>query len=185
EQVIERLKLLDSGRVTVEQIEKVAAEWAAASIKGRKRGRGGVLTFWGIGYNQMLHGQHNTISIINLHLLTGNVGRRGCGTHSQTGQPNAMSERLMGGLTGRLPFNQPLKNEEWRNWIADAWRVPRERLAQTALLKNPMAIGMMERGCEGDLKAMFWMYTTHIHLPDVETLVRPARTKTFRVVQEI
>ena len=26
---------------------------------------------------------------------------------------------------------------------------------------------MMERALKGDLKAMFWMYTTHIHLPDV------------------
>ncbi|MDA1086560.1 MAG: molybdopterin-dependent oxidoreductase [Verrucomicrobia bacterium] len=185
QQVIERNKLLDRGRVTVEVIEEVARQWAEASIKGRKRGKGGVLTYWGIGYNQMLHGQHNTISIINLHLLTGNVGRAGCGTHSQTGQPNAMSERLMGGLTSRLPFNQPLKNTEWRDWISDCWRIPRERLAQTSLLKNPMAIGMMERACEGDLKAMFWMYTTHIHLPDVETLVRPALTKMFCVVQEI
>jgi anaerobic selenocysteine-containing dehydrogenase len=184
-QVIERNKLLDRHRVTVEEIEAVAADWAAASIKGRREGKGGVLTYWGIGYNQMLHGQYNTVSIINLHLLTGNVGRQGCGTHSQTGQPNAMSERLMGGLTGRLPFNQPLANEEWRNWIADRWRIPRERLAQTALLKNPMAIGMMERGIAGDLKAMFWMYTTHIHLPDVETLVRPALTNMFCVVQEI
>jgi anaerobic selenocysteine-containing dehydrogenase len=185
QQVIARNALLDRGRVTVEQIEAVAKEWAQASIKGRTRGKGGVLTYWGIGYNQMLHGQHNTISIINLHLLTGNLGRVGCGTHSQTGQPNAMSERLMGGLTGRLPFNQPLTNDAWRDHIADAWRVPRERLKQTSLLENPMAIGMMERGIEGDLKAMFWMYTTHIHLPDVETLVRPALTKMFCVVQEI
>ena len=185
EQVVERLRYVDRGRVTVEQIREAAAAWAAASIKGRKNGHGGVLTYWGIGYNQMLHGQHNTISIINLHLLTGNVGRRGCGTHSQTGQPNAMSERLMGGLTGRLPFNQPMTNVEWRDWIADRWRVPRERLEQTSLLKNPMAIGMMERANEGDLKAMFWMYTTHIHLPDVENLVRPALTKMFCVIQEI
>ena len=185
QQVVERLKLVDRGRVTVEEIEEVARQWAEASIKGRKNGKGGVLTYWGIGYNQMLHGQHNTISIINLHLLTGNVGRQGCGTHSQTGQPNAMSERLMGGLTGRLPFNQPLANAEWRDWIADRWRIPRERLEQTTLLKNPMALGMMERGCEGDLKAMFWMYTTHIHLPDVETLVRPALAKMFCVVQDI
>jgi anaerobic selenocysteine-containing dehydrogenase len=185
QQVIDRLRLLDRGRVTVSEIETVARHWAEASINGRRRGKGGVLTYWGIGYNQMLHGQHNTISIINLHLLTGNVGRQGCGTHSQTGQPNAMSERLMGGLTGRLPFNQPLKNEAWRDWIADRWRVPRKRLQQTSLLKNPMAIGMMERGCEGDLKAMFWMYTTHIHLPDVETLVRPALTNMFCVVQDI
>ncbi len=185
EQVIERNAMLDRGRITKEMVETVAKDWAEASIKGRKEGKGGVLTYWGIGYNQMLHGQHNTISIINLHLLTGNVGRRGCGTHSQTGQPNAMSERLMGGLTGRLPFNQPLENEEWRDWIADQWGVPQERLAQTALLKNPMAVGMMERGCQGDLKAMFWMYTTHIHMPDVDNLVRPALEKMFCVVQEI
>ena len=189
EQVIERLRLLDRGRVTVEQIEEVARHWAAASIRGRQRGRGGVLTFWGIGYNQMLHGQHNTIGLINLHLLTGNVGRPGCGSHSQTGQPNAMSERLMGGLTGRLPFNQPMGNEAWRDHIAEVWRIPKERLKETSVLKNPgMVIGMMERALrEGDdqLQAMFWMYTTHIHLPDVNTLVRPAMTRMFCVVQEI
>jgi len=185
EQVIERNKLLDRGRVTKEQIEDVARLWAEASIKGREKGIGGVLTYWGIGYNQMLHGQNNTVSIINLHLLTGNVGRKGCGTHSQTGQPNAMSERLMGGLTGRLPFNQPLNNDGWRDWIADAWRIDRERLKQTSLLQNPMAIGMMERANNDDLHAMFWMYTTHIHMPDVHTLVRPALTKMFCVVQDI
>ncbi len=184
--VVKRLDLLDNGRVTVKLIETIAKQWAEASIKGRKRGKGGVLTFWGIGYNQMLHGQHNTIGLINLHLLTGNLGRPGCGSHSQTGQPNAMSERLMGGLTGRLPFNQPLKNEKWRDHIADAWRVPRERLAQTTALPNPgMVVGMMERALKGDLMAMFWMYTTHIHMADCETLVRPALTKMFVVVQDI
>ncbi len=186
EQVIERLKLLDRGRVTVETIERVAQHWADATMKGRQRGRGGVLSFWGIGYNQMLHGQHNTISIINLHLLTGNLGRPGCGSHSQTGQPNAMSERLMGGLTGRLPFNEPLSNEAWRNHIADEWGISRERLTETSTKENAgMAVGMMERALKDDLLAMFWMYTTHIHMPDLDTLVRPALTKMFCVVQEI
>jgi len=185
-QVIERIKMLDRGRVTVETIEKVAEQWAAASIKGRERGRGGVLTFWGIGYNQMIHGQHNTIGLINLHLLTGNVGRPGCGSHSQTGQPNAMSERLMGGLTGRLPFNQPLANDVWRDHIAQCWRVDKDRLKQTSVLPNDgMVVGMMERALKDDLLAMFWMYTTHIHMPDVDTLVRPALSKMFVVVQDI
>jgi anaerobic selenocysteine-containing dehydrogenase len=186
EQVVERVKLLDNGRVTVELIEKIAQTWAEATIKGRARGTGGVLTFWGIGYNQMLHGQHNTIGLINLHLLTGNLGRPGCGSHSQTGQPNAMSERLMGGLTGRLPFNQPMSNAKWRDHIADAWGCPQDRLEQTSLLKNPgMVVGMMERAVKGELAAMFWMYTTHIHLPDVDTLVRPGLMKMFVVVQDI
>jgi anaerobic selenocysteine-containing dehydrogenase len=186
QQVVDRLHMLDRGRVTVEQIEEIARVWAEASIKGRERGRGGVLTFWGIGYNQMLHGQHNTIGLINLHLLTGNLGRPGCGSHSQTGQPNAMSERLMGGLTGRLPFNQPLKNEAWRNHIANAWRLPAERLTQTSVLPNPgMVVGLMERALKDDLLAMFWMYTTHVHMPDVATLVRPALTKMFVIAQDI
>ena len=185
-QVCERLKLLDRGRITPQQIEQIAKTWAEATLKGRRRGRGGVLSFWGIGYNQMLHGQHNTISVINLHLLTGNMGRPGCGSHSQTGQPNAMSERLMGGLTSRLPFNQPITNEKWRDHIADAWRVPRERLKQTASLPNPgFVVGMMERALKDELLAMFWMYTTHVHMPEVKTLVRPALTKMFVVVQEI
>ncbi len=185
EQVIERLKLLDRGRVTVEQIETIAKLWADASVKGRERGKGGVLTFWGIGYNQMLHGQHNTIAIINLHLLTGNLGRPGCGTHSQTGQPNAMSERLMGGLTGRLPFNKGIDDDKWRTWVNECWRLPEGRLDVVKTLKNPFVIGMMERALKGDLKAMFWMYTTHIHMPDVATLVRPALHKMFVVVQDI
>ena len=191
EQVVERLNLLDQGRVTPDLIRKIAHTWADASIKGRERGIGGVLTFWGIGYNQMLHGQHNTIGLINLHLLTGNVGRPGCGSHSQTGQPNAMSERLMGGLTSRLPFNQPLKNSEWRNHIADCWGISHERLKDTSVLKNDgMVVGMMERALKKNddpdrLLAMLWMYTTHIHMPDVNTLVRPALTKMFVVVQDI
>ena len=186
EQVVEKVKLLDQGRVTVEQIEKIAEQWAAASIKGRQRGRGGVLTFWGIGYNQMLHGQHNTIGLINLHLLTGNIGRPGCGSHSQTGQPNAMSERLMGGLTGRLPFNQPLSNAAWRDHIAKCWRVEPARLEHTAGLPNiGMVVGLMERALKDDLLAMFWMYTTHVHMPDVDTLVRPALSRMFVVVQDI
>jgi anaerobic selenocysteine-containing dehydrogenase len=167
-------------------LRKVAAEWAKASIAGRKRGRGGVLSFWGIGYNQHLHGQNNTVSLVNLMALSGNIGRPGCGPFSMTGQPNAMGERLTGGLTGRLPFNQGLGNAKWRDHIADAWRIPRERLAAVKDAPNAgMAIGMMERALKGDVKAMFLIYATHIDLPDQNTLVRPALTKTFNVVQEI
>ena len=167
-------------------LREVAAKWAEASIKGRKAGQGGVLSFWGIGYNQHLHGQNNTVSLINLMALSGNIGRPGCGPFSMTGQPNAMGERLTGGLTGRLPFNQGLNNEEWRNHIADSWRVPRERLADVAKQPNPgYAVGMMERAMKGDVKAMFLIYATHIDLPDLNTLVRPALSKTFNVVQEI
>jgi len=167
-------------------LREVAAIWAEASIKGRKNGKGGVLSLWGIGYNQHIHGQNNVVSLINLMALSGNIGRPGCGPFSMTGQPNAMGERLTGGLTGRLPFNEGLSNVAWRDHIAKVWRIPPERLASVAKEENPgMAIGMMERALKGDVKAMFLIYATHIDLPDQNTLVRPALNKTFNVVQEI
>ena len=179
-------QVFDRTMIDPKYLRMVADVWAEASRKGKKAGKGGVLSFWGIGYNQHIHGQNNTVSLINLMALSGNIGRPGCGPFSMTGQPNAMGERLTGGLTGRLPFNQGLDNKDWSNHIADAWNVPQERLAAVAGQQNPgMAIGMMERALKGEVKAMFLIYATHIDLPDLNTLVRPALTKTFNVVQEI
>ncbi|MDD9967081.1 MAG: molybdopterin-dependent oxidoreductase [Myxococcales bacterium] len=179
-------QVADMTMIDPKYLREVAAKWAEASIKGQKAGKGGVLSFWGIGYNQHLHGQNNTVSLINLMALSGNIGRPGCGPFSMTGQPNAMGERLTGGLTGRLPFNQGLDNEPWCTHIANAWGVPPERLKDVGGLSNKgYAIGMMERAMKGDVKAMFLIYATHIDLPDLNTLVRPALSKTFNVVQEI
>ncbi len=178
--------VVDRTKIPPQDIYAIARVWAEASIAGRNRGSGGVLSFWGIGYNQHLHGQHNTMSLVNLMALTGNIGKPGCGPHSQTGQPNAMGERLTGGLTGRLPFNQGLDNVEHRRWVAKCWGIPEQRLADVAKLTNTgYAVGMMERALKGEVKAMFLIYATHIDLPDAYHLSRPALTKTFTVVQEI
>ncbi len=179
EQVVDRTGLAPA------YVRQIAKTWAEASIKGRERGEGGVLSFWGIGWNQSLHGQNRTKTIVSLHLLTGNIGRAGCGPFSMTGQPNAMSERLMGGLTGRLPFNQGIKNAKWRNHIADAWGISRSRLAETANFVNKgMGIGMFERCLKGEVHAMFFKYATHVDLPETDTLIRPAITRTFTVSTE-
>ncbi len=184
-------------------IRKVAGLFAEATRKrlARSKGKhasdvasavpgseayGGVIIMWGIGYNQHIHGQHNVISIVNLLTLTGNLAKPGCGPFSMTGQPNAMGERFTGGLTGRLPFNESLKNDKHRARIAKAWGVPEQNLVNAMNSANPgMAIGMMERALKDEVKAMFLVYATHIDLPDQENLVRPALMKTFNVVQEI
>jgi ferredoxin-nitrate reductase len=180
--------------VSPELIRKVAGMFADATRKRLARtkqkqageGYGGVIIMWGIGYNQHIHGQHNVISIINLLALTGNLAKPGAGPFSMTGQPNAMGERFTGGLTGRLPFNEPLSNEKHRLHMAKQWRVPKENLENALNSKNPgYAVGMMERALKDEVKAMFLVYATHIDLPDQHNLVRPALSKTFNVVQEI
>ena len=186
EQVQDRM---GSDEVTPELIRKVAGMFADATRKRLARGKdgyGGVIIMWGIGYNQHIHGQYNVISIINLLTLTGNLAKPGAGPFSMTGQPNAMGERFTGGLTGRLPFNEPLTNEKHRFHIAKQWRIPEENLRTAMNSKNPgYAVGMMERALKGEVKAMFLVYATHIDLPDQHNLVRPALAKTFNVVQEI
>jgi len=186
EQVQDRM---GNEEVTPERIRQVAAMFADATRKriGRgEDGHGGVIIMWGIGYNQHIHGQHNIISIINLLTLTGNLAKPGCGPFSMTGQPNAMGERFTGGLTGRLPFNQPLDNDAHRKHMARHWRVPEKNLIRAMNSKNPgYAVGMMERAMKGEVKAMFLVYATHIDLPDQDNLVRPALSGTFNVVQEI
>lgn len=199
EQVQDRM---GSDEVTPELIRRVAGMFADATRKRLARsgqsqagaavgvpggaGYGGVIIMWGIGYNQHIHGQNNVISIINLLALTGNLAKPGCGPFSMTGQPNAMGERFTGGLTGRLPFNEPLKNASHRALMAKAWRVPEKNLINATKSQNPgYAVGMMERALKGEVKAMFLVYATHIDLPDQDNLVRPALAKTFNVVQEI
>lgn len=191
EQVQDRM---GSDEVDPAMIRRVASMFADATRKRLARskqdqsgdGYGGVIIMWGIGYNQHVHGQHNVISVINLLALTGNLAKPGCGPFSMTGQPNAMGERFTGGLTGRLPFNQPLSNSEHRAHMAKHWRVPEENLKAAQNAANPgYAIGMMERALKGEVKAMFLVYATHIDLPDQHNLVRPALQKTFNVVQEI
>jgi len=191
EQVQDRM---GSDEVTPELIRKVAGMFADATRKrlARSKGKqaeqgyGGVIIMWGIGYNQHIHGQHNIISIINLLTLTGNLAKPGCGPFSMTGQPNAMGERFTGGLTGRLPFNMPLKDDAHRKHMARHWGVPEANLVRAMNSQNPgMAVGMMERALKDEVKAIFFVYATHIDLPDQHNLVRPALAKTFNVVQEI
>ncbi len=179
--------------VSPELIRKVAGMFADATrkrlarSKGKQdKGYGGVIIMWGIGYNQHIHGQYNVISIVNLLTLTGNLAKPGCGPFSMTGQPNAMGERFTGGLTSRLPFNKPLSDAPHRKWMAKQWRVPEKNLVKAMNSKNPgFAVGMMERALKDEVKAMFLVYATHIDLPDLDKLVRPALMKTFNVVQEI
>jgi ferredoxin-nitrate reductase len=62
-----------------------------------------LLTFYCQGLNQSTVGMWKNNSIINLHLLTGQIGKPGAGPFSLTGQPNAMGGREAGLLAQALP----------------------------------------------------------------------------------
>src|SRR5205807_4998965 len=62
-----------------------------------------VLSFYCMGLNQSTVGMWKNNSLINLHLLTGQIGKPGAGPFSLTGQPNAMGGREAGLLAHQLP----------------------------------------------------------------------------------
>jgi anaerobic selenocysteine-containing dehydrogenase len=58
--------------------------------------------WWTMGVNQSHEGVRTAQAIINLALMTGNIGRPGTGANSITGQCNAMGSRLFSNTTNLL-----------------------------------------------------------------------------------
>ena len=70
----------------------------AETIHSGKR----VSFWWTMGVNQSYEGVRVAQAIINLALMTGNIGRPGTGANSITGQCNAMGSRLFSNTTNLL-----------------------------------------------------------------------------------
>jgi anaerobic selenocysteine-containing dehydrogenase len=78
------------------------------------RGRA-VSLWWTMGVNQSHQGTRTAQAIIDLALLTGNIGRPGTGANSITGQCNAMGSRLFSNTTSLLggrDFTDPVHRAE-------------------------------------------------------------------------
>jgi assimilatory nitrate reductase catalytic subunit len=74
--------------------------------------------WWTMGVNQSYQGTRTAQAIINLALITGNIGRPGTGANSITGQCNAMGSRLFSNTTSLLGGHDFAK-EEHRQKVAD------------------------------------------------------------------
>jgi assimilatory nitrate reductase catalytic subunit len=84
--------------------------------------------WWTMGINQSYEGVRAAQAIINLALMTGNIGRPGTGANSITGQCNAMGSRLFSNTTNLLggrEFTNPLHREQVAGILGiDAARIP-------------------------------------------------------------
>lgn len=86
-------KVVEDSGLTAVQIERFAT-----TIHQGKR----VSFWWTMGVNQSHQGVRTAQAIINLALMTGNIGRPGTGANSITGQCNAMGSRLFSNTTNLL-----------------------------------------------------------------------------------
>ncbi|MDG2305090.1 MAG: nitrate reductase [Candidatus Binatia bacterium] len=89
-----------------------------------------VSLWWTMGVNQSHEAVRTAQALINLALLTGNMGRPGTGANSITGQCNAMGSRLFSNTTSLFAGHE-FTNPDHRSKIAgilgiDEKRIPRE-----------------------------------------------------------
>lgn len=77
-------------RAAIERAADTIGEASAASF------------WWTMGVNQSYEGTRTAQALINLALITGNIGRPGTGANSVTGQCNAMGSRLWSNTTNLL-----------------------------------------------------------------------------------
>lgn len=141
----------------------------------------GFMTLWTMGLNQSVVGVNKNLSLINLHLITGHIGKPGSGPFSLTGQPNAMGGREVGGLSNLLPAHRVLSDPAHRRQVQEFW-------GGTTLSDKPglTATEMFDALNDGRLKAIWIMCTNPlVSLPDVRVAEAALQKAKFVVVQEI
>ena len=100
--------------VPAEQIRQAARVYGSA---------GAAAIYWGMGISQSVHGTDNAISLANLALLTGNIGRPGTGLNPLRGQNNVQGCSDSGGLPNVYPGYQLVSDPEVRQKFEKYWGV--------------------------------------------------------------
>ena len=115
-----------------------------------------VLSAWTMGVNQSFMGTDTVSAIINLHLLTGQIGREGAGPFSITGQCNAMGTREFG-FTSSLPGYRNFGDSTALKSYAKIANVPENILPTERGYKYAEIIDAIDRG---EIKAL-WVVATN------------------------
>jgi ferredoxin-nitrate reductase len=150
----------------------------AADIIGKAKG---FISLWAMGLNQSAIGVDKNTALLNLSLLTGQIGKPGAGPFSLTGQPNAMGGREVGGMANLLAVHKELNNPIHRKEVADFWGVD-------SVSEKPglTATEMFEALESGKMKAI-WIICTNplVSLPDSRRVEKALANAKFVVVQDI
>ncbi|OPX47157.1 molybdopterin oxidoreductase family protein [Clostridium thermobutyricum] len=118
-----------------------------------------VSLWWTMGVNQSYQAVRTAQGIINLALITGNIGKPGTGPNSITGQCNAMGSRLFSNTTG-LYGGGDYGNESEREKVANALKIDKDMLPTKPTIPYNMII---EKAIKGEIKALWIVATNPVH----------------------
>ena len=138
--------------------------------------------WWTMGVNQGYQAVRTAQSILNLALITRNIGRPGTGANSLTGQCNAMGSRAFSntaGLYGGGDFDNPVR----RKAVAEALEVDESVLATKPTLPYNVII---EKAIAGEIKGLWVICTNPRHsFTNNDEFKKAVENLDFLVVQDI
>lgn len=115
--------------------------------------------WWTMGVNQGHESTRTAQALINLALMTGNIGKPGTGANSITGQCNAMGSRLFANATSLLG-GRDFANPTHRTEVAGLLGIPIERIPSTYSLAYDQIV---EKVAEGRIKGLWIIGTNPSH----------------------
>jgi assimilatory nitrate reductase catalytic subunit len=153
-------------------------EQLATIIATRER----VSFWWTMGVNQSHEATRTAQAIINLALMTGNIGRPGTGANSITGQCNAMGSRLFGNATSLLGGYDFAKAEH-RTHVAGVLGLDAARIPQKTGYAYDQILDAIDRG---EIRGLWVIATNTAHSWINQSHARAILAKLdFLVVQDM
>jgi len=135
---------------------------------------------YSMGITQHTTGTDNVLSVANLAMLTGNMGKEGAGVNPLRGQNNVQGACDMGALPPTLPGYQIVSVSEVREKFERAWGV---KLPSNAGLT---VVEMIGAASEGKVKGMYIMgENPMLSDPDIDHVEEGLKKLEFLVVQDI
>ena len=155
-------------RDKIAQAARLYAKAATASI------------VYSMGITQHTTGTDNVLSLANLAMLTGQIGRRSTGVNPLRGQNNVQGACDMGALPNVFPGYQPVANPDAREKFQKAW--------QAGLSGEPglTVVEMLHGASEGRIKALYIMgENPTLSDPNINRVKLDLSSLEFLVVQDI
>ncbi|MCX0373056.1 nitrate reductase [Clostridium perfringens] len=138
--------------------------------------------WWTMGVNQSYEAVRTAQAIINLALITGNMGREGTGANSLTGQCNAMGSRMFSNTTA-LYGGGEYNNKERRKVVADILGMDENMLPTKPTLDYEQIIKGINKG---EIKGLWVVCTNPRHsFTNNEEFKKAMKNLDFFVVQDI
>ncbi|MCV2360104.1 formate dehydrogenase subunit alpha [Paucibacter sp. TC2R-5] len=126
--------------IAPEVLRDVARRYASAKS---------AMIFWGMGISQNVHGTDNARCLIALAMITGQIGRPGCGLHPLRGQNNVQGASDAGLIPMMMPNYQRIALPDIREHFEALWATPLD--PQPGLT----VVEIIHAAYEGRIKGMF------------------------------